>query len=977
MNRLPRMPTWRIRPEHKLAFSYAGKAMEGVSGDTVATALFANGVRVFSRSLKYHRPRGLYCLDGETAHTLMEVDGEPHVQAERTALWEGMVVKAQSGIGGRADWDVYAFADRFERFLPAGFYYERFHKPYGLWPFFRDQLRRLSGTGRVDERRPWKDRRLEERYLNAEVCVLGGGPAGLSAALAAAEGDGRVVLLEARPHLGGFYDWRMREYDGLSLHDRARQLAERAADSKNVRVLTDCPLIRLDTDHLVTAFQRGGPDKPFDERYLEIRARSVVVATGCIERPLIFEHNDRPGVMQVGCAWRLARTYGLLPGERAVFSIGDDLGLEAALDLAELGMEVLVVADAREKGQDPELLAALQARNIPLLAGWAAFAAKGSRQVSGVVLGKLRGPGRRQFSCNLIVTSAGQTPVSGALSCAGANMAYDGHTGFYLPVDLPQGVQAAGRLLGYVDPASIEATGRLAGLKAAVEAGADLDLKAAEEFLAGLPGPVRGCRVITGPKLGAGRKSFICFDEDSTLKTARQCVERGFDQPELAKRFGGFGLGPGQSGAPGHNLPLVLAQLTGKDPRDTRPTTVRPPLTPVLMSTLAGPQREVYKRTPLHESQIRQGGLMRTVGVWRRARYFSEDLTCREEIESVRTRAGLIDVSTLGKFRLHGPDALKALQRVYISDMSRMRPGKLKYSAMLNEDGNLIDDGVVVRLRENDYYFTTSTGRAGQTAEWIRYHTRYEGWDFHIVNLTDALGAVNLAGPRARDVLARLTAEDISNPALPFMGYREMFVAGGIPARVSRLGFVGELSYELHVPASYTQALWDRLLEAGAEFGIRPFGLEAQSVLRLEKGHLIIGQESEARTNLLDLGLGFLWAREDTVSGKVGSPALRFSEHQPDRLKLAGLEMDDPQHAPGDGAIIHQGKEITGFVCTCRYSRTLRKAIALALVQAPLAEIGRRIHICQHDGREEAEQRSTATVVRTPFYDPEGRRLRM
>jgi sarcosine oxidase subunit alpha len=376
----------------------------------------------------------------------------------------------------------------------------------------------------------------------------------------------------------------------------------------------------------------------------------------------------------------------------------------------------------------------------------------------------------------------------------------------------------------------------------------------------------------------------------------------------------------------------------------------------------------------MHDIHKNAGAIFRRVGVWERPRYFSSDLTSADEIDAVRNRVGVIDVSTLGKFRLFGPDALRALQRVYISDMSRVREGKLKYSAMLNHDGMIVDDGVVTKVGENDYYFTASTGRAGGTVEWFRYHTRYEGWNFNLVNLTDALAAVNLAGPKSREVLAKLTETDIPNEAFPYMGYRQIILAGRIPVRVLRVGFVGELSYELHFPASYGQAVLDLLMEAGKEFGIRPFGLEAQFVLRLEKGHIIIGQETEQRVNLLDLGLGFLWDRKDTASKKIGAPALAFTENQAGRLKLVGFRMDDPSRTPGDGAVIYENEHVLGFVCTSRVSRTLAQSIGMALVRDDLAKEGGTLHIYQNDSNRPL--RYTASVASTPFYDPEGKLLR-
>lgn len=974
MTRLPRTRMQKIDPGTQLGFSWQKKPMQGLKGDSVASALFANGVRIFSRSLKYHRPRGLYSLDGESANTLVAIDGECNVNAETTLLKEGLQVTAQNTCGP-VERDLLAFLDRLDGYMPAGFYYRRFHKPAAIWPLAAKGIRRMAGTGKVDFEKKWDRFAYPELYINAELAVLGGGPAGMRAALAAADHGMRVVLFEARPQLGGFYDWRRREFaSGQSLFERARELSGQVRAHANIRVFTHAFVNNVNGDNLVTAFQVGGQGDAFAQRYIETRPHSVVVATGCMERPLIFENNERPGVMQAGCALRLAVHYGLLPGADAVFSVGDDLGLEAALNLAELGLNIQAVADARQSGHDPKLVVDLESRSIPFLPAWAASRANGRKTVDGATLGSLGSSETCSFTCDLVVASAGQTPVSGLLATAKARFAFDAHTGFFLPVEFPPRVHAAGRLMGLADVQAIEASGTLAGLKAVRDKGVDAPIAVAEEKLAQLPGPSEGCRLVHGPGIGMGRKAFICFDEDGTYKAAGQSVQQGFDVPELAKRFGGFGLGPSQGGIPGHNLPLVLAEMRGDGMQKLLPTTVRSPLVPPLMATLAGPQRDIFKRTPMYANQQCAGAVFRRVGAWRRARYFSDDRTSAAEIEAVRTGVGIIDVSTLGKLRLFGPDAEKALQRVYVSDMRRMQAGKLKYSAMLNHDGMLVDDGVITPEGGQAYYLTTSTGRAGSTIEWFRYHTRYEQWDFHMLNLTDALAAVNLAGPKSRDVLARLTDADLSNAAFPYMGFRNITLAGSIPVRALRVGFVGELAYELHFPASYGPAVWDLIMEAGKAFGIRPFGLEAQFVLRLEKGHIIIGQETEQRVNLLDLGLGFLWDRRDRVSKKIGAPAMAFTEKQAGRLKLVGFRTDDPTRTPGDGSVIHIGDDIVGHVCSARFSRTLGQSIGMALVQDDLAAEGKTLHIYQNDANQPVHY--TATVVPTPFYDPQGKRLR-
>jgi sarcosine oxidase subunit alpha len=972
MNRLETLPTLRINPVQSVAFTYQNRPFSGVSGDTLATALFANGIRIFSRSLKYHRPRGLYSLDGESGNTLLQVNGIPNVCAENTLLQDGMRVLAQN-VKGTPEKDLLGFIDKLDWAMPAGFYYRTMHKPARLWPIALKQVRKAAGLGVIAPDFQMSGK-YDEIYPKADVCVIGGGPAGMSAALAAAEHGLRVILLERRPWLGGFFEYRPAENGrGVTLFQSARELAQKLEQTPHVRIFPHTAVVGAYTNNLITAFQKGHDADPFEERYIEIRAESVVVATGCIERPLLFENNERPGVMQIGCAHRLARTFGLLPGERAVFSVAHDLGLEAALDLFDLGLEIACVGDIREDGQDPRLVSQLADRKIPFYRGWVACRAHGKKSVSAVTLSTLQGTLQKEIDCDLLVASAGMTPLTGLLSLAHAELAYDYHTGFFIPQKLPAKVHTAGRILGLNDPSAIEGSGRLAGIRAAADCGVSVDrpLKDARGALNQLPGPERGCKLVSAPV--KGRKTFICFDEDTTIKNVKQAWAMGFDATEIIKRFTATGTGPGQGGIPGHNLPLLAAQYRGDSNGATLPTTVRVPLTPTLMATYAGTNHDMCKRTPVHDSQKAAGGVIRRIGVWQRARYFSQDFSCREEIENVRNNVGLLDASTLGKFKIWGPDALKALQRVYVSDMSKVKEGRVRYSAMCNDDGCIIDDGVVTKRGESEYYFTTSTVRAGVTAEWFRYHSRYDGWRFNMVNLTDAYGVINLAGPNARKVIEKVADADVSNDAFPFAGYREFTIRNTIPVRSMRLGFVGELSYELHVPSAYMQSLWDLLVEAGQEYGIRNFGLEAQNVLRMEKCHLIIGSESEQRTTLHDVGLGFLWDRNKTEAKTVGAVALLQTEDQEGRLKLVGFKMEAPGRTPKDGSLIVDNA-IRGYVCIARYSFTLQESIGMALVDAPLAKERTRLQIYEDEC---AGRHLNATVVATPFYDPEGQRLIM
>jgi sarcosine oxidase, subunit alpha len=968
-----KLPTIGIDTEKSIRLNYNGKPFQGFSGDTIATVLYAGGVRVFGRSLKYHRPRGLYSLDGESSNTFMKVNGIPNVCAEKTLALEGMQVKAQN-VKGAPEFDPMAFMDKLGWAMPAGFYYRMFHKPAAIWPTAVRFIRRAAGIGILKPETVLKGV-YEEKYLNTDLCVVGGGPAGLSAALTAADAELKVVLLEARPFLGGFYAYRTAPFSGgeALLHERARELADQVEAHPHIRVFKHTPAVGLYTENRVTAFQMGKGTDSFDECYLEILAEKVIVATGCSERPSIFANNEKPGVMQPGCAQRLARTYGILPGKRAVFSVGHDLGLEAAVDLSDLGLAVLGVADARQDGQHPDLLQALEERGIPILKGWVATKAMGGKTVEAVRLQPENGAHSKTVSCDLLAASAGLTPLTGLLTLGGATLAYDDHTGFFLPRQLPEGLEAAGRLMGLNDPAAIELSGKLAAGRILWGCGkfsedqmGDLTRRMAER-----PGPVRGSKFVCAP--GSRNKAFLCFDEDATLKHVDQAMALGFNVPELIKRYTSAGTGPGQGGIPGHNLPLYVAgTCAAPDPRP-RPTTVRPPITPTLIATYAGAGYHLNKRTPVHDLQVKAGGKMEVVGQWERARRFGDESGVSREIDAVRNNVAMLDASTLGKFRVSGPDALKVLQHVYVSDMSKLNPGRVRYSAMCNEDACVIDDGVVIKRADNDYYLTTTTGRAGVTAQWIRYHTRYENWRYGIVNLTDAFGVINLAGPRAREVLQAVTDEDVSNEAFEFGAYREFTIADAISVRAMRLGFVGEISYELHVPASYMPDLWQLMEAAGKPMGITNFGLEAQNTLRMEKGHVILGSESEQRTTLHDIGLGFLWHRDKTGPAPVGSFALRQTENQAGRLKLVGFKPLNNHDAPQDGSPIVDTR-IRGYVCTARFSRSLNQPLGMALVDHELQAVGTEFDIYQDGCKGELMR---ARVLEMPFYDPEGLRMRM
>jgi sarcosine oxidase subunit alpha len=977
MDRLPYSPTQRIDREKETPFFYRGRQYKGLAGDTVATALFANGIRVFSRSLKYHRPRGLYNLDGYSTHCLMSVNGEPNVRACIKALELNMVVYPQNVIGS-PELDFMSLLQWFGFAMPAGFYYKVFHRPAWIWPLAQKVLRWTAGPGKIDPN--MTDGVYDHKYLHADVCVIGGGPAGMRAAVAAAKRGVRVILIERSDHLGGFLNYRRIPVNGgIPAYLYGEKLGEAVLDQENIRRLLSTTVTSIYQSNHVTAIQRGRPGDVFLQRYYEIRAKSIVVATGGIERPLIFTHNDCPGIMQGSCAQQLVHTYGLKPGNDAVLSGAHDLMLEVAADMAEAGVKVSAVTDMRKEGFDPDAVGRLERLGIKFLPGYGVAKAKQFRTLKGVDLRSSDGSKKVKVDCDVLVASAGETPLSQLLQVAGASMSYNAAVGQFLPKELPPRIWAAGRVLAQQDLQTIEVQGEVAGLSSLQDVGVDVksDLRAAQDRLVSLPGP-KPCWSGVDTS-GKGAKRFVDFDEDVTVKQIEQAIEEGFDQPELIKRYTAAGTGPTQSYLTQYNLPMLVAKKRGLNTGAMLPTTIRPPVMPTGLAVLGGRKHHAVKLTPLHEQQQALGAQFRLAGAWQRPSHFGDE-TALDEILNVRRNVGFIDISTLGKFRVYGKDAIKLLQRVYVNDMDRVGEGRLTYAVMCNEEGVIIDDGVVTKLKEDDYFFTTSTARAAETCEWLRFHSREENWHAFPMNLTDAFAAVNLAGPRSREVLGRLTDQDVSNEAFPYMGFRRMVLCGEIQAMIARIGFVGEICYEIHVPASYGPALHRAVLEAGKSFGIKPFGLEAQSVLRLEKGHVIIVVDTDNHTTLHEIGMKKTWSQHKTDGKTVGIPALRFAEKQTHRQKLVGFMMENAAQTPPDGSIVVNDGVVRGRVCTSRYSPTLKRSIGMALVDPELVVMGGVLEI-YIDGRLVKNQLPEihtvkANVVPMPFYDPKGERLR-
>ena len=942
-------------------FQFDGKPVRAYEGDTVAAALHAAGVSTLSRSFKYHRARGLLCGAGRCPNCLVSVDGVPNVRACTQRVREGMKVRHQNAWPSLKH-DFLSVLDRLHWLMPVGFYYKAFHRPKALWPLAQRVIRRVGGLGTIDINAvPETD--YHHRYHHADVAVVGGGPAGLSAALAAADRGARVTLIDDQPRLGGHL--RFNAQDSGQVNDLCRSVEE----SPNIQVMTDATAFAYYQDHLLSVLHGN--------EVVKLRAKQVVLATGAYEVPLLFENNDLPGVMLTTAAQRLIRLYGVRPGDTAVIATNNDAGYQAAQDLLESGVGVAVVVDARpEIPPHLEAAGALRSHGITLLASHAITRAEGKGKVRAVTVARLegRGPAKpdrqaRRFRCDLVCMSGGFQPANALLYQAGGSLGYDDALGEAVPQALPPGLFAAGEVTGIHHPAASLLQGRLAGMAAAANLGltlipeaeaADLLRRLAEAEAESREGGGAGAPL---PATALGRNKFVCVCEDVTAKDIADAVDEGFDDIQMLKRYSTAAMGPCQGRMCLKALVGLCAQRTGRGVGETGVTTARPPLHPVPLAALAGPSHMPMKRTPMDRNHRELGAAMVELGAWQRAHSYGSP---QDECLAVRQRVGIIDVSSLGKLDVRGASAPALLDKVYTHHFSNLRVGRIRYGVLCSDNGTILDDGTVARLAEDRYFVTTTTGNVDLIEEWFKWWLAGTGTCAHVTNVTSAFAAMNVAGPRARQTLGKLTDIDLSSPAFRYMRSVQGMVAG-VPAILLRIGFVGETGWELHVPAESGEYLWEAIMEAGSEFGISPFGLEAQRILRLEKKHVIVGQDTDAVSNPLDTDMD--WVVRFDKEDFIGRGGLKAVSERGLRNKLVGFVMGDGL-VPHDGDPVVLGRKPVGRVTSARLSPTLGKGFGLAWVPIELAQEGSRIDILVNGKRFEAE------VTLRAFYDPEGERLR-
>lgn len=945
--RIAAQPGEVIDRYHSLTFRWNGKKMTAYEGDTIASALMANGVKVVSRSMKYHRPRGYMTADFWDPNGFVQVGDDPNVRSGHRLVEAGMDITPQN-VWPSLDRDLKAANGLVGRFLTAGFYYKTFMKPARLWPAYERVLAKFAPGGTVDLDTPHGLH--DKRYVHPDVVVAGGGPAGMASAIAAAESGATVMLVEHEHHLGGHLLWGSAEDRALATDLVA------AVHAAGVEVLTDSTVTGRYEDNWVAIAQRSHPLAI--ERLIKARAKMLIAAPGLIERPYVFAGNDKPGVMTSGAVRRLINMYGVKPGSTAVVFTANTDGDAVVGDLERAGVDVARVVDARH--------------------GENVIAAHGSsKSVSSVELSD-----GTKIDADLLVTAVGWTAPTSLLNMAGDRPIYDDSAARFFPGAHIDNVLSTGGLAGDGDHDQLvehaRATGRLAAERAACVRYALQSATARSAEVDGVaPGWPDDSRDAlprdAHPSLfRSTTHGIVDFSEDVGSKDLVAAAHEGYDSVELLKRFTTATMGPAQGKLETVNTVAVLAEARGETIAEVGTTVWRPPYAPITLGALAGRIFEPVRVSSIQPWHEAHGVTTILAGAWVRPEHYGDPAA---EVRNTRTNVGITDVTPLGKLDLQGPDVPKLLSQLYTNKWMQLGVGSVRYGMMCAEDGVVLDDGVTGRLGDEHYLMTTTSSGAATIWEWAEnwLQTEHPDWKVHVTPVTTGLTSINVAGPKSRELVSRLVDDvDLDPESFGYMQVRQGTIAGVANCIMWRIGFTGELSFELHVPSGHGLHVWEALMDAGADLGVAPFGLEAQRIMRLEKGHFIVGQDTDGLTKAPSTGMTPLIKLDK--DDFVGKPELTWAIEQGGLPVVVSIQTVEGNIVPPEASqIVRDGSnDILGRITSSRMSPTLGRSVCLGQVAATESAPGTLLTVVLADG-----SRVKARVMEHhAHFDPEGERLR-
>jgi sarcosine oxidase subunit alpha len=934
-----------IDRSRRLNFRFDGKAFSGYAGDSLASALLANGQRIVARSFKFHRPRGIFSCGIEEPNGLVQLGSGartiPAMRAPAIELTDGLEAQANAG-WPNLEFDFGRALDFVAPLWSAGFYNKTFIWP--SWHSYEPFIRNMAGLGRAPEE-PDPDR-YEIQNLHCDVLVVGGGRAGLAAAIDLAGSGARVVLTEQDRQWGGEAAWNGAVIDHAPAASWIDRTVQRLTRNANVRLLLGTSAVGSYDHNVFTLLERVAPSSSSAprERLWIVRAKRLVLATGAVEQPLLFANNDRPGIMQASAMRQYLHRYGIAPGSRTVIATNNDSAYSVAKELKDSGVNVVAVSDSRQS--IPQTCrASLASSGIEILAGYIPIDTSGFSELRSVTLGRLtdqnaRIDSKRTFACDALGVSGGFNPTLHLFAQSGGKLAYDSASGALLPVAAQPAIDIVGAAANVVSA---------------------------------------GTRI---SPVGDAKRKWVDLLHDVTAADLELALRENYTSVEHVKRYTTVGMAPDQGKTSAPASLALLAELRDVPARALGHTTLRPPFVPVTLGAIAGravqQQFAPHKQLPMHDWHVANGGVFHDFGEWRRPVAYlrageNRMQATKRECRSVRTAAGLFDTSPLGKIEIHGPDALEFLDRFYINDLTTLKPHRARYGFMLRESGIIFDDGTVVMLAPDRFLITTTSGNASRVAQWLEEWHQCE-WPqlcVAIMPVTECWGTIALCGPQARTILAQLPTDiDLSPVAFPHLAMREGTLLD-MPARIYRVSFTGELTYEINVPTDSAPKLWQALLDAGAPVGLQPLGLDGLLLLRLEKGFLHIGSDTDGTTVPADVGWGNVAAKKQR--DYIGKRSLRLPEYtRPDRLQLVGLRGERGKELTIGSHLRLSGSTHTtdGWITSAGTTVMDGESVALALLRG-----GRGLTGSEVDVYDLGEQRGRARVVNPCFYDPAGDRM--
>ncbi len=991
----------RIDRTTPVTFTFDGRAYSGFAGDTLASALLANGVYLFGRSFKYHRPRGIIAAGSEEPNALIRLGkdayAEPNLRATQIEIFDGLYAESQNRWPS-LKFDVGAVNSVFSRLFPAGFYYKTFMWPPAAWMRYEHVIRHAAGLGKVANNHDDPDR-YEKTHAHCEILVAGGGASGLMATLQAARSGARVILADEQNEFGG---WLLGEndisIDGQSAASWISNMIRQLEAMPNVTLLSRTTVFGYLDHNFLTLNERvtdhlgKRPSHLPRQRLWKVRAQQVIIAQGAHERPLVFAGNDLPGIMLAGAVRTYINRYSVCPGQRAIVMCNNDDAYLTALDLHRAGAKV-VVTDLRAQPKGTLVRTARDA-GIDILDGHAVIAAFGTRRVARVEIAPVDNSVNAIIGdimhrdCDLIAMSGGLSPAVHLHSQARGKLKWDERKLCFCPSATHESSFNIGACNGSFDLYAGLKEAILVGKKAAALSGFEAASMTIPDVTSVKQSwhPLAAWKIPNGHRPGRGPKAFVDFQNDVTSSDVTMAAREGYHSVEHLKRYTTTGMGTDQGKTSNINALAILADALGNEIPEVGTTTFRMPYTPSNIGAIAG--RDIgglfdpVRLTRMDDWHRKAGAKFEHVGQWMRAWYYPQEGetmhdAVNREVRAARSSAGLLDASTLGKIDIRGRDAAEFLNRLYTNAWSKLGIGKCRYGLMLKDDGMIMDDGVTTRLGKNHFHMTTTTGGAAHVLDWMEewLQTEWPDLEVYLTSVTEQWSVATISGPNAAKILERAGIDiDLSPTKFPFMSMKDAHV-GGLPARIFRISFTGELSYEINVAARHGLALWTHLMKAGKVHGITPYGTEAMHVLRAEKGFIIVGQETDGSVNPYDLGMD--WIVSKTKPDFIGKRALaRESMGYGNRKQLVGLICNDPKTVIPEGAhaVIdpHQPlpMDMLGQVTSSYFSPNCERSIAMAMLKGGHGLKGQTVCFPMLNGTI-----LRAKVVDPIFYDPKGARI--